>query len=308
MEKNLISKYVWLINTIRRARCITLKGLEAEWGKYARNNGESENFPRSTFNNWRKAIYEIFQIEIACEAGGGYGYFIRNEDDLDKGGIAPWIISTFSVSNALDESRAISDRILLENVPSGQEYLQDIIEAMKSNRVINITYRSYGTEVGRSYDVEPYCLKLFKQRWYMAARNPYYGDEGMCIYSLDRIWTLAVKDETFKMQRGWDAAKFFAKYYGVIVNDETNSETVKLKVDVRQANYLRDLPLHLSQEEEERNKEYSIFSYYLAPTYDFVQELLSHRDDVEVLSPQWLREEMAEIIERMLNKYKTNNK
>lgn len=306
MEQEYLRKHLWLIDTINRKGHISYNDLNEKW--LETDMSEGLDLPKRSLQNWMKAIRETFQIDIVNEGRGKYCYYIGNADKLSKDTTTAWLIDTFSVSNLLLDSRIIKDRILLENVPSGQEYLQDIIEAMKSNRVINITYRSYGTEVGRSYDVEPYCLKLFKQRWYMAARNPYYGDEGMCIYSLDRIWTLAVKDETFKMQRGWDAAKFFAKYYGVIVNDETNSETVKLKVDARQANYLRDLPLHLSQEEEESNKEYSIFSYYLAPTYDFVQELLSHRDDVEVLSPQWLREEMAEIIERMLNKYKTNNK
>lgn len=39
-------------------------------------------------------------------------------------------------------------------------------------------------------------------------------------------------------------------------------------------------------------------------TFDFQQELLWNGDDMEVLSPLWLRNEMAGKIQRMWNKYK----
>ena len=34
------------------------------------------------------------------------------------------------------------------------------------------------------------------------------------------------------------------------------------------------------------------FTYHLAPTYDFKQELLSHGAFVEVLSPDWFRDDI----------------
>jgi predicted DNA-binding transcriptional regulator YafY len=64
------------------------------------------------------------------------------------------------------------------------------------------------------------------------------------------------------------------------------------------------LQIHKTQDEIERNEEYSIFEYFLRPTFDFQQEILWNGEDMEVLEPLWLREEIAEKIKRMWNKYK----
>ena len=79
---------------------------------------------------------------------------------------------------------------------------------------------------------------------------------------------------------------------------------MRIKVSAGQANYLRDLTLHQTQREIERNEEYSIFEVKLRPTFDFQQELLSMGSDVEVLSPKWFREDIAERVRQMWDKYK----
>ena len=81
-------------------------------------------------------------------------------------------------------------------------------------------------------------------------------------------------------------------------------QPVKLKVVAGQANYIRDLRLHESQEEIERNEEYSIFTFFLRPAFDFQQEILWNGTDMEVLEPLWLRKEIAGMVKRMWNKYK----
>ncbi|HNP90798.1 MAG TPA: WYL domain-containing protein, partial [Macellibacteroides fermentans] len=53
---------------------------------------------------------------------------------------------------------------------------------------------------------------------------------------------------------------------------------------------------HHSQKEIDNNPDYSVFSYYIKPTFDFRQELLSNGADVEVLEPKWFRDEIAAII------------
>jgi hypothetical protein len=97
-------------------------------------------------------------------------------------------------------------------------------------------------------------------------------------------------DRKFKLPKKFDAAKFFEDYYGIIISDEEFDVCpVALKVDSWQSKYLRTLPLHHTQVEVERNDEYSIFEYYLCPTFDFRQKLLSMGDSVGVLAPMLLR-------------------
>ena len=299
-----ISKYVWIINAVYQAGKITFEELNEKWLDDDISNGKS--IPKRTFDRWREAILDMFGVFIDNEHKGEYCYFIQNEDDIKNNGIRSWIYNTYSVTNTLASCLDIKDRILLEYVPSGQEYLQPIIEAMKENRVVNMTYYNHWEDEEKNYDVQPLCVKLCRQRWYMVGRGNFSNpdNEAMWIYCLDRIRYLQVKDETFKMPKDWNAEEYFEGCFGVIRDHDINKEMVKLKVNAGQANYIRGLRLHESQKEVERNDDYSIFTLFIRPMQDFMQEMLWNHDNMEVLEPLWFREVMAETTERMFNRYK----
>ncbi len=299
MAKNLLGKYVWLVETIYNAGQITFEEINQKW---LDDDMDVTPIPLRTFHKWRIAAEEMFGLVIDCERKGGYHYYIGNAREVRDGGLRSWLLSTISVSNLLLDSQQLKDRIILEDIPSGQHYLPKIIEAMKSNTVITITYQSYWREESNTFDVYPYCVKLFRQRWYLVALSPYY--DKVMIYSLDRILGLWKKNENFTMPDDFDPTEFFQNYYGVIAGTKGEPETVKIKISAGQANYLRSLKLHATQDEIERTDEYSIFSYRLRAEYDFIMELLSKGEDVEVLEPVWLRNEMTGIVKRMWDKYK----
>ena len=302
--QSLITKYVWVIETIYRKRKISFKELNELWLRDDISRGVE--IPKRTFDHWKDVIWDMFGINIVNENRGEYRYYIENEEDISQNGLRSWLYNTFCVSNAIANSQSIKDRILLEYVPSGQEYLQPIIEAMKENRVLNITYHSYWKDEENNFNVQPYCVKLFRQRWYLIARSTYsyYYEQGPRIYSLDRIHSLHITDETFKLPKDWDGQEFFNGCFGIIADLRMDIQDIKLKVNASQANYIRDLKLHESQQEIERNDEYSIFIYQLRPSYDFIQELLWNGADMEVLEPQSLRQEIASIVEQLQKKYK----
>ena len=299
MAKNLLGKYVWLVETIYNAGLITFEEINQKW---LDEDMDVTPIPLRTFHKWRIAAEEMFGLVIDCERKGGYHYYIGNAREVRDGGLRSWLLSTISVSNLLLDSQQLKDRIILEDIPSGQHYLPKIIEAMRSNTVITITYQSYWREESNTFDVYPYCVKLFRQRWYLVALSPYY--DKVMIYSLDRIFGLQKKNEKFTMPDDFAPTEFFQNYYGVIAGTKGDPETVKIKISAGQANYLRSLKLHATQDEVERTDEYSIFSYRLRAEYDFIMELLSKGEDVEVLEPVWLRNEMAGIVKRMWDKYK----
>jgi predicted DNA-binding transcriptional regulator YafY len=196
-------------------------------------------------------------------------------------GMRKWLIHTFSVNNILHESQDLKNRILFENVPSGQQHLTTIVDAMRDGVALSMTYQSFGKSEPSTFEVEPYCVKLFEQRWYMLGMS-----DKLRIYALDRIKALEPTERKFKLPKSFDAEKLFADHYGIIISDEDfEVEPVALKVNSWQSKYLRTLPLHHSQVEVERNEEYSIFEYRLCPSFDFRQKLLSMGATVEVLAP-----------------------
>ncbi|WP_455578856.1 WCX domain-containing protein [Capnocytophaga cynodegmi] len=81
-------------------------------------------------------------------------------------------------------------------------------------------------------------------------------------------------------------------------------EQVVLKTNEEKRKYLKFLPLHHSQKGIITENNYTIFEYFLRPTYDFRQENLSHGAEIEVISPNWFREEIKEIVNQMRDFYK----
>ena len=300
MSKNQINKYVWLVETLYRAKKITLKEINRKWTETELSEGEE--IPRRTFHTWKNAVEEMFDLVILCDKSDGDRYYIENREVLEDDGLQRWLLNTMSVSNTLLDNKVLSDRILLENIPSGQGFLTTVMEAMKKNRLLGITYKGFWSESERTFPVAPYCVKLFRQRWYMVGNSVY--EDKIRIYSLDRVQEARVSEETFKYPKKFNPENYFRGCFGIIRDEDCAIETVKIKVSADQANYLRSLPLHTSQEEVERNDDYSIFTLQVRPTFDFQQELLWNGEALEVLEPVWLRKEMAGKVKQMWNHYK----
>lgn len=288
MAKNLFNKYIWLIDTIYQAKGITFKEINERWLKSS--IGEGTDLPLKTFHNYRKAVEDMFDINIVCDKHTNYKYYIENSDDIKKDGIRTWLLNTFTVNNLINEAHNLKHRIMFEEIPSGQKFLTPLIESMRDSRTIILRYKSFWQQDEFSVEVEPYLVKIFRQRWYLLARNTNKGV--LRIYALDRILELWQTEKTFLYPENFCPEDYFYNSFGIISQDNCPPEYIELKVYGTQVKFFRTLPLHHSQKEIKNTDEYSIFSYYLSPTYDFIQELLSHGYNVEVLSPQHVRDEI----------------
>jgi hypothetical protein len=280
----LINRYVWFVTTIYNRGPITLEEIQH---RFESHFGRGEELSERQFHRYTDAVEELFDIEIKYSRSQR-GYVVADREGIDNMGMRNWLLQTFSVNGMLHESQELKNRILLEEVPSGQQHLTTIVDAMRESVALSMTYHSFHREEPSTFEVEPYCVKLFEQRWYMLGKSEGYDE--LRLYALDRIKALEPTERKFKLPKKFDAAKFFEDYYGIIIGDEDfDVEPVALKVDSWQSKYLRTLPLHHTQVEVERNEEYSIFEYRLCPTFDFRQKLLSMGDSVGVLAPMLLR-------------------
>lgn len=291
-------QYVWITDTIYHSGGITLQELNERWVK----TELSEGIPmtRLTFNRHRAAIEEIFDINIECRRKG-YQYYIENEEILKSNSLKHWMIDSLSVSNVLLESSSLKDRILLENIPSGKKHLQPIINAMKQGKRLLIEYLRFGKLERRQIIVEPYAIKVFKQRWYLLAADDKWTIPA--VYALDRIMSLKETGDSFEYPKDFNAEIFFKDCYGVICGTNDEVQKIVLRAYPPYVNYLRTLPLHTSQKELNSTSDYADFELYLRPTFDFRQELLSQGDEVEILQPENFREEMKSLLEKMLKRY-----
>lgn len=291
-------EYIWLVNTIYQARSITLAEINEKWLQTEMSEGNP--LPRTTFHRHRIAIEEIFGLFIECNKKNGNKYFIGNDYVLREDSIQNWMLSTLSVSNMLGECQSLNHRILLENVPYGGETLQQVIKAMKENRMISLTYRRYGSPDTGSYQLAPYCVKLFHQRWYLLA----CFESGLkSVFAFDRIESIEILEQKFKMHESFDAADFFRDSYGIVVAENVEVERIVIRAFGYEPYYLRDLPLHHTQREINSTDEYSDFELRLRPTSEFKAQLMSRGQWIEVLEPQSLADEIVEWHKNAIKRY-----
>lgn len=293
MAKNFFKRYIWLVDLINRRKYVSFKEISEAWMRSPLNE-TGDPLSERTFFNHKDAIAGMFGIEILNDRSLGF-YIGRSDVGSDE--TSDWMLHTLCLNNVLHENADMKDRILMEKVPSSERFLTDIISAMRDFRVISLCYQGFRHPEPFCFNVRPYCVKYFKQRWYMLGDS----DLGLRIYSLDRFVDMEELEEHFEIPKGFDAEEYFGNYFGVIIGEEP--EDVKIRVVPDQVKYFRTLPLHGSQRETVQEDGSSVFSYHIAPTFDFVQEILSHGADVEVLEPAELRESIADIIAGMASRY-----
>ena len=297
-----LSHYIWFFDTILHSKRISQKEIEKKWELSPFYDGKK--LSRSTFVRWKETAEEIFDINIECENKGEYCYYIEDNEKINKANdLRVWLLDNYHISNILNNSMSIRDKIITENNPSAKNFLQEITTAIKEDSALQFIYKKYGEKDEEEETIYgfPLGLKQYKQRWYMLFQK---GIDTIRIYGLDRISNLEIVPNTEHTPKiDITPATYWDNYYGVYTNTDKMPEIVKLKVSPRYTKFLRSLPLHHSQKEVEKNEDFSIFTYQLCIERDFISEILSNGTDIEVLEPQSLREEVSATIRKMLGKY-----
>lgn len=303
MRKNTIQRYIWLVDVIYRSvNGITFQEIQKKW--LASPLSENQQYEWRTFMKHKNDLYDLFGIKVDCNKSDNT-YHLDRSDVGNASGFKQWLIEGLSLNGLLKDSVSLRNRIQFESVPSGHENLPVILEAMQEGKMMTFSYKPYWREEpSHLFHVEGYAVKMFKRRWYLLAK---YGASPLKIYALDRIYDIDIEFEDFRMPDDFDVQNHFNSYFGVILED-IEPQLVKIKVDNFQSNYLRSLPLHHSQKELSSDDTGTIFTVFIRPTYDFIQELLSIQDKFEVLEPLSLRKRISAISKNLYEMNKGTGK
>lgn len=285
----LFNCYIWLLNTIARGP-ISRAAIDEKWAHSSVNEYKQDYLPESNFHRWKSTVEMLFDVHIKCNAYNEY--YIEEASDLRGADLRLRLLNLMSIDSLLKDSKELSDQILFEPIPSGEKFLAPIIEAMRDKCVLQMTYQGFGKPCPHTFPIEPYCLKMFKQRWYVLVYAP--DIDKMRVYGLDRIHAIEPTKKKYQLPDDFDAEAYFKYAYGVTVLDEQQPpEKIVISIDEDQADYLRTLPLHPSQKEIEPINGYPAFSFYVYPSEEFCQELFKYGSDLEVHKPESLRKYFA---------------
>lgn len=294
-------QYIWLVNTIKRYGKINFERLSELWIENDLNDKRPLSKP--TFFRLKLAIEDMFGIRINCDTKDGYQYHISNSDLLKNNSTQNWMLRTLTVNSLLLDGLSIKDQLLLEDIPAGLEHLQTVINAIKDHHTLQMGYKKFSDSEPYSTFIEPYCLKLFHQRWYLLGKTERKkGNLG--VFALDRMTELTETDHCFKMDPTFDAETYFHDYFGVIPDQTVKAERIVLRAFSPMDNYLRTLPLHHSQKEIATEKQSALFEYHVAPTHDLIQAILKEGHELEVIEPESLRKTIHDELTKALKRYR----
>ena len=180
-----------------------------------------------------------------------------------------------------------------------------LLESIINHRPVTLRYKSFHSNEAKYINVHPYYLKQYNGRWYLIATAD--GYDSISTYALDRILTVGIWKTTYRPCEV-DLDELFANTIGVTVNPEAKVERVVLKVDVKRYPYVETKPFSEKQRIVKKDDETVTISFPMRVNKELVAELLSFGNDIEVIDPTVLRDEIAHRVASLNDKYSTVQK
>jgi predicted DNA-binding transcriptional regulator YafY len=246
------------------------------------------------------AISELWYVEIKYDFSRKC-YYIASEDE-GSAEAANRLLEAFDIKQALSVSNNLSPYLVFENRrAAGTENLFGLLHAIKNKRAVRFLYSKFWNNETLQRTCEPYALKEFKSRWYLLAKD--IKDSKTKTFGLDRITELEITKQKFKYPESYRVNEEFRHCFGIIKPDNGKPEKITISLLPEQARYIKTFPLHQSQKIVKETDEEVVFSLFVFITYDFILELLSHGDNLKVLSPPKLKNEIKKIYRSALSHY-----
>ena len=269
--------------------------------KYEENDVEQElKFTERTFQRDKKDISKVSGIKISYSKARKTFYIA--EDELTNA--EETVFDNLLLVEAYRQTRKNSEIMIFEPRKSrGLNLLNELIHAIQNKKITSFTYEKFWTDEVSQRVVEPYVLKEFQHRWYLLANEFKSDNFYIKTYALDRITNLVIKNSTFQKQ-DFDVRKHFENSFGIIAPNHEQPIEIILSFDLEQGNYIKSLPLHHSQSFQKEENNRTFFRYFLVPSYDFIQQILFFGSRVEVISPEFVRNEVNDELKKALRFYK----
>ncbi len=220
-----------------------------------------------------------------------YGISIENDPQskryhmADEGAGLHRRLETMDVLNLLRIGGNDTPSISFEKRrPKGVEHAYAIVQAINANQSVSFEYRKFHKSSSESRVLEPYLLKESRNRWYVVGKDVHKN--AIRVFALDRISGLSLQKKRFEAPSGVDIDGLFKHVFGVILPDSGQQlEEIILSISAFQGKYVKTFPLHESQEIISEDDEAIRIRLRIYVTHDFVMELLSLGEEVEVIKP-----------------------
>ncbi|PRY98279.1 YafY family protein [Marinilabilia salmonicolor] len=260
--------------------------------------GYDFNISKRTFQRDIENIESLYGISIKFNFSRNAWYI----EEVDNTEANARLLEAFDTFNALKMTNRLPQYIDYEKRrPRGTENMNGLLHAIQNNLRVSFTYQKYWIDEKRTRYVEPLALKESINRWYVITMDA--EKKEIRTFALDRLSELEITNEKFNRPEDFDVNEMFKYSFGIISGVNFEPEDVLLAFRKPQAEYIRSLKLHHSQDVVKETKEEILFSMKLFITEDFVQEIVSQGSRVKVLQPDSLIHEVKRYHQEAMDLY-----
>jgi predicted DNA-binding transcriptional regulator YafY len=256
-------------------------------------------FSKRTLQRDIKEISNVFGIDIEYSKLKK-GYFISQSEYENMN--FQRMMEAFDMFNSLNLAQDLTPFIHLEKRrPQGTGNLYGLLHAIKNRLRIKFTYQKFWEEELSERIGEPYALKEFKNRWYIMVKDS--KDNNIKSFALDRLTNLEITKQTFHYPDSYSIEQNYRYCFGIIGPNDEEPQDIILSFDPFQGKYIKTLPLHDTQQVLVDNDEETKIKLKLCLTHDLVMELLSFGDNMKVIEPKLLADQIKEAHQKAFELY-----
>ena len=181
----------------------------------------------------------------------------------------------------------------------GIEFIDELFNSILYKKTLNINYQSFKNPEPVEITFSPYHLKQYNNRWFVFGKNSEY--ENIVNLALDRI--ISIRESNHKYESGdIDFEEYFEDIIGVTKPTNQSLTKIIFQASPELAPYLITKPLHGSQKRISNTKNGFQFSIEVVPNIELEKLILSHSEQLEVIEPEWFRNNLKHKLEKTLKK------
>jgi predicted DNA-binding transcriptional regulator YafY len=303
-KRGYISRYLLILKKLKVKQYATYEELK----DYIENQVEfmqmqddalQIGFSKRTLQRDIREIGNLFGIDIEYSKSQK-GYFISQLESENLN--FQRMMEAFDMFNSLNIAQELTPYIHLEKrKPQGTENLFGLLHAIKNNLKIKFTYLKFWEDEPTQRLIEPLAMKEFKNRWYLMGRD--INNKVVKSFALDRLSNLEITNSTFQYPSKYNIEEIYRYCFGIISPNDEDPLDIILSFTPFQGKYLKSLPLHHTQQIIADNDDEVRIKLKLCLTHDLLMELLSFGEELKVIEPKLLVEQVKQAHENAFKHY-----
>jgi len=182
---------------------------------------------------------------------------------------------------------------MIPPVSRGLEHFDLYYQACKDCIPISFIHFSYQKRTFKHVIIHPFLLKEFDNRWYLIGYSENHGE--VRTFGIDRISDPELLVREFEHMKQETRFEYLNDVYGVFPMKDRKKTEITIYANELSTHFFHAYPLHESQNMQKNSEGDSIITFQLIPSIELARYLLAQGSNVEILSPQWFKEETEKL-------------